>query len=243
MKKHLSPIILMTAIIIALIALTGCNVSLNTITGSGNVVEQEYDFIDFEEVEISHAFTATINQGVPFSVVVRVDDNLVEHLEVTQEGSRVKIGMEQGTMVTRGTMEVEITMPTITTLNGSGASEVQLNSFSDGDNLAAEFSGASTLHGDLAMIDLELEASGASNIFLAGTAGNVRAVASGASTIDLDELSAVDAQVEASGASTVTVNLDGILDANASGASNVYYLGNPEMGNIDTSGGSNVSPR
>ncbi len=52
-----------------------------------------------------------------------------------------------------------------------------------------------------------------------------------------------DAAVNASGASNVTVNLSGRLDADASGASNVFYLGQPTMGTIDTSGGSDVTAR
>jgi len=49
-----------------------------------------------------------------------------------------------------------------------------------------------------------------------------------------------DADVEASGASTVTVNASERLDANASGASHIKYLGNPSLGTVDTSGGSSV---
>ena len=55
--------------------------------------------------------------------------------------------------------------------------------------------------------------------------------------------SAIDAQVKASGASTITVNIDGILDVDADGLSSIYYLGSPEMGTINTSGGSNVGQR
>lgn len=235
-----------TTLLITLLAVTlvlgGC-VNLNAITGSGNVVSQEYDFADFHEVDISHAFNATINPGDAYSVVVRVDDNLVDHLVVEQNGNRVSIGLENGTMATRATMEVDITMPFLSRLNASGASRAQLNTLPVDDNFTAEASGASQVHGDIEAVDIDLNASGASTIFLAGTASNVRAVASGASTIDLTELAAIDAQTDASGASTVIVNVEGILDADASGGSNVFYLGSPEMGNIDTSGGAEVSQR
>ena len=230
------------AVAVALFVLTGC-MNLSAITGSGNVVSQEYDFAGFDEVDISHAFIATISPGDEFSVVVRVDDNLVEHLVVEQEGNRVRVGLEQGAIATRATMEVDITMPRLTWLNASGASQVQLNGLLLDDNFTGEASGASQIHGDVDAVDMVLEASGASTVFLAGTAGNVRATASGASTIDLTELAAIDAQTEASGASNVTVNIEGILDADASGASKIFYLGQPEMGNINTSGGSDVEQR
>jgi len=52
-----------------------------------------------------------------------------------------------------------------------------------------------------------------------------------------------DADVTASGASHIIVNTTGRLDAEASGASNVDYLGQPTLGNISASGGSNVNPQ
>ena len=52
--------------------------------------------------------------------------------------------------------------------------------------------------------------------------------------------SVVDANVEMSGGGRATVNPSGRLDVNASGGSHVYYVGNPTLGDIDTSGGSSV---
>lgn len=239
MKKTVFTLIILTA---AIAALTACNI-VEGVQGSGNVVEQAYEFTDFDEVEFGHAFVATVTQGDTYNVLVRVDDNLVDRLVVEQDGNRVRIGMADGTMVTRGTLEADITLPDLTQLIASGASRVQLNPFSLNDLLTANASGAAQIHGDVDAVDLELDASGASTLFLAGTAANVHAVASGASTIDLTELSAVDAQTEANGASNVTVNITGILDADASGGSNIYYLGDPEMGDVQTSGGSNVEQR
>lgn len=233
---------LLIAVLATLLALTGCNL-VEGLTGSGTVVSQTYDFTDFDELDFGHAFNATITQGDAYSVVVRVDDNLVDRLLVEQEGNRVRISLQPSTLVTRATMEAEITMPRLSRLNAGGASQVQLNGMETGDNLIAEASGASRIHGDVVVADVELEASGASNISLAGSGANVQANASGASTIDLEEFTALDAQTEASGASTVIVNIDGILDADASGGSNVYYVGDPQMGDIRTSGASNVSRR
>lgn len=228
---------------IALLALAGCSALANAITGSGNVVTREYDFTDFDEVDLSYAFVGNITQGEAYSIVVRVDDNLVDQLAVEQNDNRVSIGLKNNTLVTRATLEVDITMPNLSSLNVSGASQAQMSPFSFSDTFTVEASGASRVHGDVDAKDLELTASGASNITLAGTAGNVVANASGASKIDLEELTAVDAQTEASGASTIIVNIDGILDADASGASTITYLGNPTMGDIQSNGNSSVKAR
>jgi hypothetical protein len=80
-------------------------------------------------------------------------------------------------------------------------------------------------------------------VVLSGSAGDVVVDASGASTIDLANFPVADARVDASGASKVTVDASGTLDADASGASHVYYLGSPRLGRIDTSGASSVKPK
>ena len=78
---------------------------------------------------------------------------------------------------------------------------------------------------------------------LSGSAGDVSVDASGSSDVDLGDFPGADGEVSASGASSVTVNLSGRLDADASGSSDVYYLGNPELGSIDTSGSSSIQSR
>lgn len=236
-------IVLIVILCFGSLAAAGCGGLGSGLVGSGNTVTRTYDFTDFSEIELGHAFEATINPGDTFAVSVTVDDNLVEHLIVEQDGARLRIGLDPTTLLARATLQAEITLPALTRLDVSGASQAQLNGFSSDAAFTSHASGASRIHGDLIAGDLVLDASGASTISLAGTAGNARATASGASTIDLEEMSVQDAVANASGASNVTVNLSGRLDVDASGASNIYYLGEPTLGNIDTSGNSDVSPR
>jgi len=44
-------------------------------------------------------------------------------------------------------------------------------------------------------------------------------------------------------ANQATVKLDGILDAAISGASTIYCIGEPTMGNIEISGGSKINKK
>lgn len=227
-----------------LATLSACSLAgVEVITGSGTTTTQTYNFTGFDEIEIGSAFTVTVSQGNAYNVVVRVDDNLVDRLVVTQEENRIAIGLKDGTTVSRATLEADVTLPNLNRLNAHGAGRVQVNPFLMGDTFVVDASGAAEIRGDLDAVDLELEASGAGRVILTGTAANVQAHATGASIIDLSDLSAVDAQVDSSGGSTITVNIDGILDADADGGASVYYLGNPEMGTINVSGGSNVEQR
>jgi len=197
-----------------------------TISGSGNVVANEYDLAGFDAVDISHSFKVVVTQGEFYSVIVRVDDNLVEHLNVVKQGSTLKIGLKPNLDYTirNATMEAEVTMPELTGVEASGSSDATITGFESTNALQVDLSGASTA-------------------VLTGSAGEVTVDASGSSEADLAEFPIGDARVDASGVSTVTVNVSGRLDADASGSSEVLYIGNPTLGTIETSGSSSVEPK
>ena len=220
------------------------SISQVSLTGSGNVVTQEEAISDFDKVDISHSFEVDIKQGESFSVVIRVDDNLVEQLQVEKFGSTLKIGLKPDvSIVSNATLEAEITMPELTGLDISGASNATISGFKSTNNLTVDLSGASSLRGDIEAGDTSFDLSGSSDANLTGSGGNLTLDASGSSDVDLSDFPVADAEIDASGASTVTVNASGRLDVEASGASNVYYLGDPSMGTIETSGASSVESK
>ena len=138
-------------------------------------------------------------------MVIRVDDNLVEHLQVVKEDSTLKIGLKPGRAysIENATMEADVTMPE---LNG-------------------------------------LDLRSGSHVTVSGSGGDVTLSVAEGSGADLANFSVENADVTANSGSQVTVKVSGRLDANASGGSQVYYLGNPTLGTINESGGSEVRPK
>lgn len=235
--------------LVSVALLAGCTLAeqisskVTSITGSGNVVTQEENITGFDKVDVSNAFKVDIRQGDTFDVVIRIDDNLLEYLDVFKRGKTLKIGLKPGRIynIRKATMEAEVTMPELTGLELSGASHGSITGFESARDLDVDVSGASMLRGDIEAGDARFDVSGASQVTLGGSAGDVAIGASGASQVDLSAFSVDDADVEASGASKVTVNASGKLDVDASGASHVYYLGSPTLGRVETSGASSVN--
>jgi hypothetical protein len=221
----------------------GCTPPGGTITASGNVVIQEEAISGFDKVEVSHAFKVDISQGETFSVVVRLDDNLLQYLEVVKQGSTLKIGLKTDRITRSATLEAEVTMPELTGLDLSAASQVTITGFKSASALNVDLSAASHLSGDIEAGDARLDISDASQVSLRGSAGDVTVAARGASTVDLADFPVANANVEARDASKVNVNASGTLDVDASGASQVYYAGSPTLGTIDTAGSSTVEQR
>ena len=78
--------------LLATILLMGC--AQVRITGSGNVITREEAVTGFDKVDISQSFNVDITQGENYRVVIRVDDNLVEYLNIVKQGSTLKIGLD-----------------------------------------------------------------------------------------------------------------------------------------------------
>ena len=91
--------------------------------------------------------------------------------------------------------------------------------------------------------DARFTLSGASRVRVEGAADNLFIQASGASDLELSNFPVHNADVNLSGASRANVNLDGRLDADLSGGSHLIYIGEPTMGDINTSGGSTISKK
>jgi hypothetical protein len=190
------------------------------------MITQQEDFNDFDRLDVSHGFKVDVHQGDNFSVVIRVDDNLLDDVQVAKQGGTLKIGLK----------------PELTGLDMSGGSHVTLNDFSLGNPIDVDLSGGSHLGGDVEAGDVTIELSGGSHATLSGSAGDLTVNASGGSHAKLADLAVVDAEIEVSGGSHATVNASGSLDVEASGGSHVTYLSSPTLGMIDLSGSSSISP-
>jgi hypothetical protein len=213
------------------------------VRGSGRLVTREMDFSGFKRLDISSAFVADVTQADTYSVVITVDDNLVDHLDVSKRGDTLYVGRDNVSLLGQATLRAKITMPTLEGLQASGASKVTATGFRSTAPLDLDVSGASSFDGEINSGDVHIRASGASSVTLDGSGGNGDIGVSGASRARLEGFAVQDATVEASGASSATVNVAGRLNAEASGASTILYVGNPQLGRIDQSGASSVKPK
>jgi hypothetical protein len=211
--------------------------------GSGNLETEQYAFANFTRVEISSAFEFQIRQSSSYGINVTADDNVIDHVQISQDGQTLKIRVGGVPSFRRVTLKASVTMPQLDGLTVSGASSGTVSDFSSTEAVSIAVSGASRVTGDITAGDIGFDVSGASTIELEGSADNMVAVVSGASRSSLDDFTVNNANVNISGASTGTIDLDGRLDANVSGASTLLYVGDPVMGTINVSGASTLSKK
>jgi hypothetical protein len=213
------------------------------LVGSGNLETEEYAFTNFNEVEIGSAFEFEIKQSSSYSINITADDNVMDYVQVSQDGETLKIRLRRFISIGPVTLRASVTMPQLHGLTASGASHGTVSAFSSTEDLDITVSGASRVTGNIIAGNVEFGISGASTIQLEGSANDIDANVSGASHLNLDDFTVNNADINFSGASSGTVNLNGRLDANLSGASTLWYIGEPTSTDINTSGGSTVSKK
>ena len=136
-----------------------------------------------------------------------------------------------------------ISFKTLVSLEGSDASDFIITETFKANSIKIELSGASEIKGRLHFDNLLLNIGGASVAKINGSGKNIKINASGASDIKNYDLVVDNCIAELSGASDVKITINNSLSAKASGASLLYYKGNPEKTDTSASGASNISQR
>lgn len=257
MKILLFGIAALTCLVTLLI--TGCSSPAYTI-GTGPLVDKQYAFNDFDRLEIANNFHYDIRQSPDYLVTVSTHENIVQHLDVYQINRTVHIKLAEPHSYSNTDARVVIKMPQLSSIRISGATKGKVSGFESANPLSADISGAS--HMDLQFIcgAADMQISGASQVSGYFKAGNTKIVVTGASRCEIQgsvasanievsgasrfetpDLIARSADVQVSGASRAVINTDGNLSVTASGASNVYYLGHPDMQRMDITGASHLA--
>ncbi|MEJ2272457.1 MAG: DUF2807 domain-containing protein [Candidatus Bathyarchaeota archaeon] len=112
-------------------------------------------------------------------------------------------------------------MPAINRVELSGGTQGKVENFISSNPFSVELSGGSQLTGKGSARELTVDASGGRQLFFS-------------------KYLAQNANIELSGGSQATINIDGTLNANLNGGSQLFYYGNPILGEIERSGGSQI---
>lgn len=211
---------------LAFLALLGASACT---TGSGTLGQETREVAGFDAIDLEGPFRATIEVGSPggaegpsaTTLELRGDDDVVPKVRAEVQGSTLHLSLP-GRVVTKLPLEAIVRVPSLVELDASGAATVVV----------------SGLEGER----LEVDASGASRVSLAGRVDALDLEVSGASAVEAQGLSVTQASVDASGASTVDVLARQVLHAEASGASTIRYHGRPAQLAEDASGASTIEP-
>lgn len=216
------------------------------LVGEGNTGTQNRAATSaFDRIEISNALSATVtlNPAAPANISITGYENLLPHIKTEIRDKKLRIFVEEiYRLENSGDLRIEVTLPQLKKLAAQGASKIEVPAALRIDQLEVEASGASEIilaHVQIA--HLKAEVSGASTLTLnSGSVSRLDAELSGSSELNAFGAQAANATLDVSGASTANATVLQTLQAEASGASSVHYKGSPQV-KAQTSGAGSVN--
>ena len=210
------------------------------VTGSGNVIERSFDFTGFKKVRISYGFKADVKQSDTYGIKVSADDNLFDYIIVKKTGDVLYIGLKPGSYE-HSQFQAAITMPSLQGIELSDGGRTTVSGFNSKDNLVVRLSDGTGLLGSLTAGNIDITLTDGSSVQLAGSANGIKIVSHDGSQSILEDFSVIDADLTIGDGGIVLITVTGTLNANLSAGSYVIYKGDPTLGNIELSSGSNLS--
>ncbi|GAA3935801.1 head GIN domain-containing protein [Hymenobacter algoricola] len=219
---------------------------LSTSAAQAQQVKQTRPVPTFQAVHAGGGIDVFLTQGPTAAVVVDAPAQAQARIRATVQNGRLEVGWEPGFSWKKlaagmsSKVSVYVTCPRLTDLSVSGGSDARGETPFTTDNLQLSASGGSDIRLTLTAKTLTSSASGGGDIYLTGKAGRQSVSVSGGSDYHAFALQSATTKVEASGGSDVEVSVDRELSSDASGGSGVRYKGNARLVKAHASGGSGV---
>ena len=211
--------------------------------GNGNIRTEDRSVSSFKNVKVSGATNVYVSQGDQPSVKVEGDENLLQYIEVHQEGNEVIIRDKPGfNLEPTKDMKIYVTAPVYNRIDASGACGIfGQTKISNSEDLEMHVSGAGDINMEVDAPRLAAKVSGSGTINLKGQTKDVELTLTGAGDAHCYDLLAENTKVDITGAGSAQVFASVRLDARVSGAGSVDYKGNATEVNQHVSGAGSVN--
>jgi hypothetical protein len=233
--KQKRSLLLAMVIIAVMVGISGCETED---PGPLQYQEKEFSHENFDRLEMGSGFHIDVEESAYFRINVSGDSRNLNDLDVYKKGSTLVIEFDENANRRHDTY-IKISMPTLKGINFSGGSISYVEGFESDGGLDFVLSGGSVCTLEAGYRALAINLSGASKLRLNGLGDEINGTISGASKLEAFDYPVASGDLDVSGASHVDVTVSHTLTVGASGASFVYYRGNPAL-DASVSGGSVV---
>ena len=190
----------------------------------------------FTKVALSVPGTLHLRQGDTRSVEVEAVPKVLDHLETTVEGSRLKIRDESnffedvfGDDGEGGEIDVYVTAPTIEAVSIAGSGAIVGETPIESSSLALENAGSGSVDLEVSTSRLRTSIAGSGTIRVRGTADEVNVRIAGSGTIDGLDLTTASADIQVAGSGDTRLHVTDRLSVQIMGSGDVEYRGSPAI--------------
>ncbi len=221
-------------IVMILLASISCSEFIGE-RGNGERITKTYTVDEFDEIELSGAYDIFLIPSTSNDITIEIDENLLQYIEIYVIGDRLVVGSDRR-LNSREGIKIEIPVEGLKRIVTSGASDITSEEPIRSVDLVLKMSGAGKINLNLEVASFELELSGATLVYLQGSARKLVVDMSGAGSLEAENFEVEDCEISISGVGSVSVNVSGTLTAEVSGLGSVDYIGNPKSVKGDVSG-------
>lgn len=197
------------------------------IRGNGNVIRTSKTLPAFTKISAKAIDYITILKGEKGqnSLVIETDENLIPYVHYEVKNGVLSFSYRD---IHPTKLRFYVTVSSLDEIRASGASHIRTADSISGNNLTINASGAGMVRLKTYVKNINLEASGASDVLLAGSCGTLKARVSGAANLKASHIDVDSAYVKASGAAWARVNVSKYLNKDVSGVAHVNLAGASE---------------
>lgn len=215
------------------------------VTGTGYVLmSQRPSDVRFEKISVQQGITLYVTLDKTATISVESDDNILPYIKTEIKNNQLSVFIEPGIRIRRYTvMNVLVTLPRLVRLEAASAARIEGSSLLQVDQLEVMASGASNMKLEVKGNELKVEASGASRLELKGDVKQLDLNLSTAAYLKAWDLLTDTCNADVSDAAKGEIYVRQRLDAEISSSGLLLYDGNPIVSRNLSSGGSLVKRR
>lgn len=206
------------------------------VTGNGNIVEKTQTVKEFHSLHVGDSFKVHLIQSDEEKVVIKTDENLHEHIVVTNKNGDLSIRV-QAEFRESNDLTIYVSFKDVEHMNFGGACIINAENQLKFNELDLNLAGSTNTELDITANTLNVQVSGASNLTLSGTTQKSDIIVNGAGNLNAEKLSIDEANINVSGGGTAEVTVNEILEATISGGGLLEYSGDPSKVEENISGG------
>lgn len=201
------------------------------VNGNGVTSTQQRNTGDFNGVDVSGPIKVFISQDSVSSVKIEGDENLLEYIEVDNNGDNLEIRTRRGyNLRPRTGIKIYVTAPSFDKLAVTGSGELKTQTkISNVKNMDVSVTGSGDMILDIDAPAINSEITGSGNITINGGTRSFSTEVTGSGEVHAFNLLSESTNVEITGSGDVEVFASKQLKINISGAGDVKYKGNPTV--------------
>lgn len=231
------------SIIICILAIfIGNNLTAQQVKLSNDTTTKSFEFSEYSKLDVASDFKVNVTlSSSEESITVKANSNLMDYVTIYKEGSTLFLRLKKNTWF-KGKMILDVAISTamITDFAASSDAMITLDTPLTSDTVRIDCKGDAIFKGTVTANNLSINGKSDAKITLSGAANTMMMYLKSDSEFINKEFAVQNLTVSLSGDSKATLTVTAMLDATASGDSELRYAGNPSKVRQSSRGDSEI---